>query len=59
MNPDDPTTPTSERPHVDLSWAFDESEHPTEVTIFDPRYEITTHWITARKDDAYDLDAIA
>lgn len=39
-----------------LSWAFDDANEPTEITIFDRQHEVTTHWITMNEDDVYDLN---
>jgi hypothetical protein len=41
--------------HSTLSWAFDDEDAPTELTIFDPENEITTRWITIDKDYTYTL----
>ena len=41
-----------------LSWAFDDEESPTEITIFDPQDETTTRWITMEKDYVRDLDSV-
>ncbi|GAB6861185.1 hypothetical protein ACFR97_14045 [Haloplanus litoreus] len=44
------------RPAITLAWAFNDQDAPSEITIFDPQNEITTHWITIDKDYVYDLD---
>ncbi|MFB6300825.1 MAG: hypothetical protein ABEH65_11235 [Halobacteriales archaeon] len=47
-------------PQFGLDVLFDDHEDPQEVTIFSPdEAEITTHWITARVEDAVPLDEIA
>lgn len=45
-----------ELPDGTLSWAFDDEDDPTEITIFDPRNDITTHWITIEKASVCDLN---
>lgn len=44
-----------ERPSVTLSWAFNDADAPSQVTIFDSDDEITTHWITMDEEYVYDL----
>lgn len=39
-----------------LSWAFDDEDAPSEITVFDPQNEITTHWITIDKEYVCDLN---
>ncbi|MDS0222432.1 hypothetical protein NDI54_13880 [Haloarcula sp. S1AR25-5A] len=43
------------RPDIALSWAVDDRDAPTELTIYDPQSERTTHWLTIDRDFAYDL----
>lgn len=44
-----------ELPSVTLSWAFNDADEPTQVTIFDSDDEITTHWITMDEEYVCDL----
>ena len=46
----------AELPNGTLSWAFDDEDAPTEITIFDPQNEITTRWIAIDKDYVCDLN---
>lgn len=46
----------AEQPRYTLSWAYDDEEHPTEVTIFDSREEPTTRWVTVDEDHVRDLE---
>lgn len=41
---------------MSLSWAYDDTDAPTEVTIFDSDGEITTRWITMETEYVRDLD---
>jgi len=50
---------SAEPPEFRLSWAFDDEDAPTEITIFDPQDETTTHWITIEKGYVRDLDSVA
>lgn len=47
----DHNSPPTDPPSGILSWAFDDEDAPTEITIFDPQKESTTHWITSDRDD--------
>lgn len=56
MNASDNESRSAEHPRHTLRWAYDDEEHPTEVTVFDPGADITTHWITIDKESVWKLD---
>ncbi len=47
---------SEEHPTGTLSWALDDEDAPSEITVFDPGHDITTHWITIKKDYVCDLN---
>ncbi|MFD1597411.1 hypothetical protein [Halobellus rarus] len=50
---------TAELSEFRLSWALDDEDSPTEITVFDPQNETTTRWITIEKDYVKNLDSVA
>lgn len=59
MSTNDREPRSAELPDFTLCWAFDDEDSPTEVTVFDPEREPTTHWITIEKEYVWDLGSIA
>lgn len=45
-----------DHPPGTLSWAVDDEADPSELTIFEPQAELTTHWITMDTESVCDLD---
>lgn len=56
MHTHDHESRSAEPPTVALSWAFNDEDAPTEITVFDPQNEVETRWITMDKDHVCDLD---
>jgi hypothetical protein len=55
-----PADSSAEPAPVDLAWAVDDADHPTELTVYSDREdEITTHWLTVDLEHAVDLEEMA
>lgn len=49
--------PLSEYPDVDLDWAYNDTDNPSELTIFDPATpHVATAWITVDTESCRSLD---